>query len=187
MVLPAFEKVGVALAQDEPTDSSGSLIVLNLYGELVEIRTRFFCPSGYRILDMLNREDGTGAERNAFIDLIDMDTKEETHLRKETIQFVAVDDAGAGRGFSSDPVHRQFPYVEKDPVKVNIQLKSYRLVGQAYQVKNRALKALLAENSTFMPLTGVTIFRGFQPLCEKPFVAVNKKQIISLKKDLISS
>jgi hypothetical protein len=113
MVLPAFEKVGVAQAQDEPTDSSGSLIVLNLYGELVEIRTRFFCPSGYRILDMLNREDGTGSERNAFIDLIDMDTKEETHLRKETIQFVAVDDAGAGRGFSSDPAHRQFPYWRK--------------------------------------------------------------------------
>lgn len=186
MALPAFEKVGATPAQDEAADTSGSLIVLNLYGESVEIRTRFYCPSGYRILDMLNREDGV-SERNAFIDLIDLDSKEETHIRKETIQFVAVDEAGAGRGFSSDPAHRQFPYVEKLPIQVNIQLSSYRLIGTAYQLKTRTIKALLAENSTFMPLTGVIILREGKPVSEKPFVAVNKMQIISLKKDLIAS
>jgi len=74
MALPAFEKVGVTSTQDDAADSSGYLIVLSLYGEMVEIRTRFYCPSGYRIFDMLNR-DSKISEHNAFIDLIDLDTK----------------------------------------------------------------------------------------------------------------
>ena len=180
------ETAEVGSAQPYVSDSPGELLVLGIFNDSEEIRTRFLCPPGYRIIDILNRtSDGTPGH-NSFIELVDGDTQQEVYISKEIIQFVAVDDANAGRGFGSDPRHTNYPVVEKLPVKVNVQLKSYRLIGMAYQAKNKSLKTMLGESIVFLPLTDVIILRESKLIGEKPFVAVNKRQILSLKKDLIS-
>jgi len=168
-------------------EDSGQSFVLNFFGELDIIQASLNCPSGIRISDLLNRTDDTRPGRNLFLELIDITTGEVTYLRKETVQFVTADDPRTGRGFGGASGYTQYPVVEKLPVRVNIELKSYRLIGQAYQMKNRTLKAVLAENAVFLPLTDVIIIRESKLIGEKPFVAVNKRQIISLKKELISS
>jgi hypothetical protein len=167
-------------------DESGHSFVLNFFGESDSIQARLNCPSGVRIIDLLNRTDYASPARNMFLELIDINAGEVTYLRKETIQFVTADDARTGRGFGGVAGHTHYPVIEKLPVRVNIELKSYRLIGQAYYMKNRTLKAMLAENAVFLPLTDVIIMRESRLIAEKPFVAVNKRQIISLKKDLIS-
>ena len=183
---PGIETAGISAVQPYVTDSPGETLVLDIFSDTEEIRTRFLCPSGYRITDILNRVGEGIPGQNSFIELVDGETKQELFISKEVIQFVAVDDANAGRGFGSDPRHTHYPVVEKLPIKVNVQLKSYRLIGKAYQAKGKTLKAVLGENIIFLPLTDVIILRESKLIGEKPFVAVNKKQIISLKKDLIS-
>jgi hypothetical protein len=184
--IPQLETLGLTRTKMYEMDNAGQAFVLDFFSESDTIQARLNCPSGMRIIDLLNRADDASPGRNLFLELIDANVGEATYFRKDTIQFVAAGDVNAGRGFGAVAGHSHYPVVEKLPVRVNIELKSYRLIGQAYQMKNRSLKAMLAENAVFLPITDVIIMRESKLIGEKPFVAVNKRQIISLKKDLIS-
>ena len=140
-------------------EKSGDLVILDFYEESHDIRARFYCPPGYRVLDALN----------------------ELIIRKETVQFVTADDGDAGRGFGLSPEHKHFRIIEKVPVKVDIQLKAYTLTGKMHQLQKRKLEDTLADYVYFLPLTDVTIMRDSNLIAGKPFAAINKKFIVSIK------
>jgi len=173
----------IGTAQNSAVSSPGKVLVLNFFSELEETRASFYCSPGSRIIDMLNRADDRSQSHNTFLELKDSESNSEIYIRKNTILFVTADDANTGRGFGGEPHYNQYPVVEKVPVKVNVQLNSYRLIGDIYQLNDKTIKATLADNVPFLPLTDVMIVRGTKLICEKPFVAVNKRQIISLKKE----
>jgi len=177
------ENPDVAAVQNSSVNSTGKVLTLNFYSESEETRAMFYCSPGSRIIDMLNRADDRAQAHNTFLELIDSESNSEIYIRKNTILFVAADDANTGRGFGGDPNYNLYPVVEKVPVKVNVQLNSYRLIGNIYQLNDKTLKATLADNAPFLPLTDVMIVRGTKLISEKPFVAVNKRQIISLKRE----
>ena len=140
-------------------DNPGNLVVLDFYEESCDADARFYCPPGYRVLEALN----------------------ELIIRKETVQFATSEDGNAGRGFGLSPEHKHYRIIEKVPVRVEIQLKDYRLIGKMHQAQKKKPEDTLADYITFIPLTDVTIMRDSVVLAEKPFVAVNKKFIVSIK------
>ena len=140
-------------------DETGNLVILDFYEATHDIHARFYCPPGYRVLEALN----------------------ELIIRKETVEFVTADDAAAGRGFGNDPNYKKPPVVEKVPVRVDIELKDYRLTGKIHEAQKKNLEETLAEYKSFLPLTDVTILRDAIVLAEKPFAAVNQSFITSIK------
>ncbi len=140
-------------------DNVGNLVMLDFYEEKQDTRARFYCPPGYRVLDALN----------------------ELIIRKETVQFAAADDGDAGRGFGLSPGHKHPRIIEKEPVKVNVQLKAYQLSGNMHRAQNKKLEDTIAEYRAFVPLTDVTVMRDSEVIAEKPFAAVNKMYIVSVK------
>jgi hypothetical protein len=139
-------------------DNPGYLVLLDFYEESQSIRTRFYCPPGFRVLDALN----------------------ELIIRKETVQFVTADDRDAGRGFGLSPDRNHYRVIEKLPVLVDLQIKAYRLMGKMHQIRKGKLEDTMADYVYFLPLTDVTIMRDLKVIAEKPFTAVNKKYILSI-------
>ena len=144
-------------------EAPGNLVILDFYEEAHDIRARFYCPPGYRVLDALN----------------------ELIIRKESVQFVTADDANAGRGFNLDPEYDNPRKIEKVPVNVDVQLKTYRLAGKMHKVQKKKLADTVAEYEAFVPMTDVTITRDSTVVAEKPFAAVNKKYIVSVEERVV--
>jgi hypothetical protein len=179
-----FEQVGAVLAQPYSPESPGEQLVLEFFTGSEEIHAGIFCPQNLRVSDVLNRVDDAGSWRNAFIEMVESGI--EAYITRDTIEFVAAEDPDAGRGVGRNSEMRGYPFVEKTPIPVNVQTASYRIIGKAYHMKNKNLKATLSENSIFLPLTDALIMRGSRLIGRRPFVAINKKQILSIKKDLIT-
>jgi hypothetical protein len=144
-------------------DNPGNLVILDFYEETHGIRARFYCPPGYRVLDALN----------------------ELIIRKESVQFVTADDGDAGRGFNPDPDFKNPRKIEKIPVEVDVRLKTYRLTGKMHRNKKSALKNILKEYASFIPMTDVTITQESGEVTEKPFAAVNRKFVVSIEEKAI--
>jgi hypothetical protein len=191
---PELNLVGERTAQPFSPDTDGHFYVSDFFNEAEIIRAQLYCPPGYRLLDVLNRAvDDDFGRNSAFIEVMECGTEKmgcvegtnKTYIRKEIIQFVAVSDADTSRGLGCDVSRGEYQSLNKTPVKLNIQLKSHKLIGQAFQLKNKTLKSILNDNSLFLPLVDVLILCGSQLVGTRPFVMVNKRQIISIKKDLI--
>jgi len=177
--------VGIKAAQHSDSQNADRQLCLDFYSEEEKIRARFYCNPGCRILDMLNKPHPGTAEQDIFIELTNNATHEEFYIHRDVILFVAADNANTARGLGSNSGSKQYPVVQKTPERINIQLKSYRLVGQAHLAKNMTLKSTLAENAPFLPLTDVMIIHNSKMIDERPFVAVNKSKISSVKKEFI--
>ena len=174
--------VGVKLAQD--SRNPDRQLCLDFFCEDEKIRARFYCNPGGRILDALNKNHRVVPEQDVFVELTNNSTHEEFFIHRDVILFVAADDANTARGMGSSNA-RQYPVVHKDQERVQIQIKSYRLIGKAHLAKNASLKTALMESASFLPLTDVAIIRNNKMLEERPFVAVNKSKIGSVKKEYI--
>lgn len=179
-----FEQVGAMATQPYSSETNGEQLVLEFFTSSEEIHAGIYCPQNLRVSDVLNRVDDTSSWRNAFIEMVESGI--EAYITRDTIEFVAAEEADAGRGMGKNNDIKGYPFVEKTPVPVNIQTASYRIIGKAYHMKNKNLKATLSENSIFLPVTDAIIMRGSRLIGRRPFIAVNKKQIQSIKKDLIT-
>ncbi len=176
--------VGVKTAQLQDSHNPDKQLCLDFYSEDEKIRARFYCNPGCRILDMLNKSPQGVPEHDIFIELTNNSTHEEFYIHRDVILFVAADDANTARGLGSGN-NRLYPVVEKTLERINIQIKSYRLIGKAHLARNMTLKATLSESLPFLPLTDVAIIRNNKLIDERPFVAVNKSKVSSVKKEFM--
>jgi hypothetical protein len=149
---------------------------------------RVSCPSSSRLLDLLNNR---GVERwNAKNELIEFHgflygTSGEEHqginvlrIRKSALHLVAVDDVDLGRGAGADNSQRVYPVVNKTQVRVTLRLPNYTLLSNIHCSEGQTIEDLMNSDMTFLPLTHVTITRDQHEYGTRPFVAVNKEQII---------
>ena len=154
---------------------------------------RIPCPSSSRLLDLLNIRGVEGW--NAKHDLIEFHSilygpsGEELqgmnvmHIRKSAIHIVAVDDVDLGRGAGADSSQRVYPVVNKTQVRVTLRLPNYTLLSNVHCIEGQTIGDLMNSDMTFLPLTHVTITRDQHEYGTRPFVAVNKEQIIWSQED----
>ncbi len=154
------------------------------------------CPTGLRLLDLLNgvvtREPETKGEFLEFYDTSypspECSHPDETreYVRKAAIEMVAVSDANLARGIGARGVSRLYPFVEKAPVRVSLELPSYSLVGNVHCVHGQGVHQVLNEDASFLPLTDVSIAHQYSFYGTRPFVAVNKEHIISSREEKLN-
>jgi hypothetical protein len=146
------------------------------------------CPSSSRLLDLLNSRGvekwnpknelvefhgflyGTSGEELQGVNVL--------RIRKSALHLVAVDDVDLGRGAGADGSQRVYPVVNKTQVRVTLRLPNYTLLCNIHCSEGQTIEDLMNSDMTFLPLTHVTITRDQHEYGTRPFVAVNKEQII---------
>ena len=167
---------------------SSESLPIELYNDDEVMSGQISCPSPLRLLDLLN---GTGVEtqngRNefftfeGFLDASNASGRKEMrtlYIRKAAIHLVAVDEVDLGRGVGAGMSQKGYPLVHKSSVRVTLRLRNYKLIGNVHCVLRQTVQDLLNSNTAFLPLTDVTLIREEHVLGTRPFVAVNKAQII---------
>ena len=81
----------------------------------------------------------------------------------------------------SDVPSSGIPFVSKTTRKVIIELPGYLLSGDLHLPEGQDIQAVLKEEKPFFPLTDAVITDDTGLRVERPFVAVNKRQITSLR------
>jgi len=144
---------------------------------------RISCPSSSRLLDLLNGI-------NVKSELIEfhgfsygtigdeLQRMNGLYIRKSAIHLVAVDDIDLGRGAGADRSERVYPVVNKSQVRVTLRLPNYTLLSNIHCSEGQTIEDLMNSDKAFLPLTHVTITRDQQEYGTRPFVAVNREQII---------
>lgn len=166
-----------------------NLLAIEVYTQSPVQTGRVLCPVAVRVLDLLNNQFFTEpAGDESFLELMETGSiaGQETprvYFRKSAIEIIALTDADTGRGIGAMPSHKAYPFVCKMPRRVTIDLHSYTVVGSIHCASNQSVVSILNECKAFLPITDAVImdasgFRG-----ERPFVAVNRHQIISLRED----
>ena len=147
-------------------------------------------PEG-RLLDELNGRSQLAPEnRDKFIMISDvniwhMDGTEEktavTHINKENIEMSGTTAINTGRGIGGSTGPKPYPFTDKVPVKVRIELTGYTVIGNMYRVSHQQVEHVLKERLAFLPLTNVDVISTkYDKRWALSFLAVNKWKILSL-------
>jgi hypothetical protein len=145
---------------------------------------RITCPAGTRILDLLNTPCNSSTNRKIeFIEFEDHTNPEAEAksicVKKDSVLFVSAPDEDMGRGLGANGEFKLYPFVTKIPMRVCIQLENYTVCGNLFRTKNQQMIDVFNDGMFFLPLTDVTIARDSVLWGNRPFVAVNKQQIVS--------
>jgi hypothetical protein len=70
--------------------------------------------------------------------------------------------------------------VVKTPIEVHVKRESYSISGKLFRNKKQNILDVLNDGMFFLPMTDVTISMDSGYFGNRPFVAVNKQQIISV-------
>lgn len=153
-----------------------------------------YLPPDERFSDLLNSTGVRRPEsRGKFLALSDVTVKEAdrepvklptTYINKSTIYLAAMWDANSGRGIGARSGYKPYPYVDKIPLPVSVQLPGYFLTGNIHCARGERAEQVLEERLTFLPLTDVEV----RPLANGmwsnvPFIAVNREWILSLQEE----
>jgi len=103
----------------------------------------------------------------------------DTYIRKANILFVCQENVSRNCISEADDRPRVYPVREKRPIRAEVHLSSYTLVGQMYGEMWQQLLDSLDRDETFLPVTNVNI----RPALTNgesafDFVAINKDHII---------
>ena len=142
------------------------------------------CPSSLRLFDVLNQ----AKEFCVFHDFcqsdseINGDKNDCLYVRTGAISFAAVEDFDTGRGVKAKGKSWVgFPVIAKAQRQVTVRLQNAVINGDVHFGRGQSLADLMNDERSFLPLTNASIaFRSNQPL-NRPFVAINKRQIILIK------
>ena len=149
--------------------------------------------TGSRVTELLNGEVAINTDRavkSGFIglsdctrlDSVDASPKEHTiYVRKSSIQMVAIADSDTGRGVGADSNHKNYPFVNKSPVEVSLDLDGYTVTGSIYCRQGQTILDVLDDERSFLPMTSVKITRRNNVECSRPFAAINKRKIESIE------
>ncbi len=153
-----------------------------------------YLPFEERLSDLLNGVLGRQPEsRGRFLTLSDVtvykaDGKQEklptAYINKASIYLAATWDSNSGRGIGAKVGPKPYPFVQKSPMPVRLDLTGYSLTGSMHCASGERAQHVLEGGLRFMPLTGVEV----RPLANGlwsnvPFVAVNKEQVLSLQEE----
>jgi hypothetical protein len=151
------------------------------------------CPAGSRLSDVLNDAfAGKDETKKAFLgfvpadgpaDAVQSEGRLREYIRKSAIDLVAVANGNQARGMGSTAGGRVRLNREKAPAPISLELGSYTLIGNLYRVPGQTVEAVLNNDDQFLPLTDVTMVRENLVYGTRPFVAVNKREIISCREE----
>ncbi len=154
------------------------------------------CPTGSRLSDLLNGSvTGENPGRVAFLGFLpaggasDFDRGTGSlreYVRKSAIDLVAVADQGAGQvtagpaGADGEGGRR---YREKSPVRITLDVGSYTIMGDMHRASGETVEDVLNADALFLPLTRVIMVRDNLLYGARPFIAVNKAEVVSCRQD----
>jgi len=181
-------------AQEMISQEVSGVVTLEFYTRSHVLSGQVSCPSRSRLSDLLNESSLERSVKGEFIEFVnayypgngDGDThqdKPKEYIRKAAIQLVAVPDADLGRGIGTGNNPKAYPFVRKYTARVSLQLETYTLIGSIHCCQGQSVQDVLNDNTLFLPLTDVTIAREYHVYATRPFVAVNKQQIISSREE----
>jgi hypothetical protein len=176
-------------------DLTDNWLELEFYTQTQRLRGQISCPAGMRILDMLNTPCSlTDNEKTEFIELKGYSKTDDNCLepktvciKKDDILFVSAPDVNTGRGLGAKGEFKVFPFVPKTKMRVSIQVNTYSITGTLFRAENQTMVGVLNDGMFFLPLTYVLINKDCCLFGDRPFVAVNKKQIIECREESLSS
>jgi hypothetical protein len=180
-----YNKRYIAARENLVHDATTDWLELEFYTQSRTLKGQISCPAGMRILDMLNIPYSVPQNaRVEFIELKDYLTTDSDRgepktvcVKKDDILFVSAPDADMGRGLGAKGEFRVYPFVSKIALRVSIELHSYSLTGKLFRTRNQTMLDVLNDDMFFLPLTDVSLGNDHRYLGERPFIAVNKKQI----------
>jgi hypothetical protein len=146
--------------------------------------------SELRLLDILNRIGSK--DRDSTSDYIEFMTtistdgneyRDARYVRKASVELAAIAEADLARGVGAKTQLKVYPFAEKTQRRVSLQMPTYALDGTMHCTLGHSVRDTLDEKLPFLPLTDVTIAIESHLYGTRPFVAVKKEQIISLKEE----
>ena len=142
-----------------------------------------------RLLDALNGITDRGpVKRGRFLELTDVTIQHadgsKERLKTSYINRSAVQLAVSEGGLGSHDGPKSYPFVEKTSLPVRIETRDYIVTGNMYHIRYQKVWVVLEDPPTFLPITHAQIFNISNGDIETiPFVAVNKKHILSLQEE----
>ena len=171
-------------------------LVVTLYMQTQVLIGSIYQPREQRLLDLLNGVLLSPSENSGvFLKLSDLtishaDGKKErletTYINKATIQLAVTPDGDSARGIGAKVGPKSYPFVPKSPVRVNLRMPTYTLIGSMHHAGGQRIQDILDERLMFLPLTNAKI----HPITNgtwwaAPFVAVNREQILTLQEEIV--
>jgi len=166
-----------------------NFVELEIYTQSSVKTGRVFCPSISRMLDLLNDHfSPDAASHKSFLEIMECGAAAgsdapKIYFSKSAIELVALSEANTGRGIGAAPSQKVYPFVSKISRHVTIELHSYAVAGSIHCTSDQSVMAILNERKAFLPMTAAIITAGSGLREERPFVAINKNRIISLRED----
>lgn len=146
--------------------------------------------TGRRLLDILNRS--SDFDRDIQSDYVEFMSEAGTngdesgkvrYVRKMSVELAALSEPNLARGAGAKALPGVYPRVEKAKVYVSLETPIYSLYGNMHCASGRTVRDVLDERTLFLPLTDVSIEHDKKLYGTRPFVAIKKEQIISLKEE----
>jgi hypothetical protein len=160
-------------------------LALECYTEDGVLGGRIRWPLGLRLLDLLNSLYTTQRDSSGeFLDFVDISRERDTagtFINKAAIQMVTISGSDLARGAGAD-LKRAYPFVRKSEIAVSVKLKTHVVSGTMHLAGKEAVQDVLNRDALFIPVTNATLATsGNQFYGTRPFVAVNKRHIISIR------
>jgi hypothetical protein len=136
-----------------------------------------------RLLDLLNGGRKIGIEsQGGFIILKEVIIQYPDGKEERLPVVYAVFQANEARGLGGQDGYKPYPFIEKSPKPVKLQMPGYVVTGYMHRTQYETARDVLDEDRVFLPLTNTEIIcLADGSRSEVPFVAVNKAQIMSLQ------
>lgn len=149
-----------------------------------------------RLLDLLNGVSKQPEKRGRFLALNDVtiqsaDGKKErlptAYINKATIELAATSEGDLARGLGAKEGYKPYPFVQKVSVPVELRTPAYAVIGNMHCTGWDELWRVFEERQTFLAVTDVSICALVNDVWRQvPFVAVNREQILFLKKGRVA-
>jgi hypothetical protein len=172
-------------------DFTDNWLELEFYTQSQRLKGQISCPAGMRILDMLNTPcDPNSNDKTEFLELKgysktgnNFREPQTVCIKKDDILFVSAPDVNMGRGLGAKGEFKVFPFVPKEKMRVSIRLNSYSITGTLFRANNQTMMDVLNDGMFFLPLTYAMISKDNCDFGDRPFVAINKKQVCECKEE----
>lgn len=164
---------------------------LEFYTQSQKLKGQISCPAGMRVLDLLNTPGNLA--QNAKVEFIELKDYSRTddissepktvYIKKDDVLFVSAPDVNIGRGLGAKGEFQVYPFVPKTKMRVSIQVNNYSISGTLFRAKGQTVMDVLNNDMFFLPLTYVLISKDCRLTGDRPFVAVNKRQISECREE----
>ena len=141
------------------------------------------CQNNSRLLDVLNLQLNSKLDFLKVVNLfgsinnIGCGNSSVRFINKSDICFVALSEPNIRRGHGNG--NRNYPFINKLPILVDIQTRSFNLSGFMYIKEGQTIQSVFNEAAQFMPLTHVGIINEACIRKLRACVIVNKQHILS--------